>query len=139
MPKNRNALPRHVVFPPDDRTGECDEWCAPLHLFQEQSADHPDAVFFDVDDFMLMCGWQRAGKPLLLLGKHRYTRRYLNVDMAGDVWRYVPPRKFSDRSPGTYKRLSGIDEAMDNLELCEMPWLNPDRFGHLQGDRCWLR
>jgi len=136
MPKRPDALSRHV-FPPDDRTGECDEWCAPLHLFQERIAHHPLAVFFDVDDFMLMGGWERPGRPLLILSKHGYTRRYINVDVAGDVWRYIAPRSYSDRNPGRYVRLASVDDALVRLNLGEMPWLAPARFGHTQRHDRW--
>lgn len=132
MPNGRDELSRHVVFPPDNPTGECNKWCAPLHEFYERIQHHPHAVFFDVDDFMLMSGWRRSGRPLLILCKHHYTRRYLNVDAAGDVWRYVAPRNDSDPSPGTYRRLTGVDEALERLGLEEMPWMDPERFGYLQ-------
>ncbi len=132
MPKRRDELSQREVFPPDNLTGECNEWCAPLHQFHDRIRQHPHAVFFDVDDFMLMCGLQRPGHPLLILCKHRETRRYLNVDAAGDVWQYVAPRKFSDRTPGTYTRLASVEEALEGLGLEEMPWMDPDRFGHLQ-------
>jgi len=137
MPKSRDALSRHVVFPPDNPTGECDEWCAPLHQFHDRIQHHPLAVFFDVDDFMLMGGWRRSGHPLLILCKHRVTRRYLNVDVAGNVWRYAAPRTNSDRTPGTYRRLAGVDEALERLGLDEMPWMDPGRFGHLKGEDPW--
>ena len=137
MPKSRDALSRHVVFPPDNPTGECDEWCAPLHQVNERIQHHPHAVFFDVDDFMVMSGWRRPGRSLLILYKHVHTRHYLNVDAVGDVWRYVAPRKGSDQLPGAYRRLASVDEALVRLGLEEMPWMDPERFGHLQDAEPW--
>ena len=132
MPNGRDSWSRNTVFPPGNPTGQCDEWCAPLHQFYERIQHHPLAVFFDVDDFMVMCGWRRSGRPLLTLYKHVHTRMYLNVDAAGDVWRYVAPRRGNDDAVGSYRRLASVDEALERLELEEMPWLDPERFGHLQ-------
>jgi len=133
MPKGRDVLSRHLVFPPDNPTGECTEWCGPLHQFQERIAHLAIAQFFDIDDLMCMGGWRRPGRPLLILSKHIYTRRYLNIDMAGDVWKYVAPRELSDERSGMYRRLKTVDEALARLGLHEMPWMDPTRFGHLRG------
>lgn len=138
MPKSRDVLSRHVVFPPDNPTGECNEWCAPLHQFQERIARHPMAAFFDIDDFMLMGGWRRPGRPLLILSKHSYTRRYLNVDTAGDVWKYVEPREYSDEKPGMYRRLKTAEAALERIDLHQMPWMDRERFGHLREPDPWL-
>jgi hypothetical protein len=53
-----------LVFPPD-RDGECNEWCAGLHLIERKLADHPDIEFYDVADFMIMGALRRPGHPLL--------------------------------------------------------------------------
>ena len=75
------------------------------------------AAFFDIDDFMLMGGWRRPRRPLLILSKHSYTRRYLNVDTAGDVWKYVEPREYSDEKPGMYRRLK-LPRRHWNASIC---------------------
>ena len=62
MPKHSDQF-HPMVFPPDNRTNECDEWCAALHLVERCVASFPDGKFFDVDDFMLTGGWRRRGRP----------------------------------------------------------------------------
>ncbi len=128
MPKRSG--PNHpMMFPPNSRTNECDEWCAALHLVESKVVDLPDGKFFDVDDFMIMGGWHRRGKPMIYLYKHGFTRRYINVDMDGIAWRYVPPAQLDDDHLGHYRRLSGLNVAVARLELWEMPLMVPERFG----------
>jgi len=79
----------------------------------------------------------RTGHPLLILYEHYMTRRYINADAAGDVWRYVASRKFSDQTPGTYMKIANVDEALEGLGLDKMPWMDPNRFGRLQGEETW--
>ncbi len=129
MPKSSGPSTHPMVFPPDNRTAECDEWCAALHLVEARVADLPDGKFFDVDDFMIMGGWRRRGKPMIYLYKHRHTRRYINVDMNGTAWRYVEPAHLDDDHPGSYRRLPGLDVAVARLELSEMPFMVPERYG----------
>ena len=98
-------------------------------------AEWPVARLFDVDDFMIMGGWRRNGKPLLYLYKHGFTRRYLNIDADGEAWRYVEPKRLDSNHPGRFIRLPSLESAVNSLGLWEMPWMDPDRFGHLR-DSC---
>ena len=84
MPTSSDRSTHPMVFPTGNRTAECDEWCAALHLVESHVADFPDGKFFDVDDFMVMGGWRRRGKPMIYLYKHSFTRHY--KEQPGDTW-----------------------------------------------------
>jgi hypothetical protein len=111
----KHAL-RDYTFPPRP-TGECNEWCAPLHMIERAVAGADFARHFDVCDFMVMAAFRRRGKPLLYLYKHAITRRYLNVDAAGQVWQYIAPKHDRPDDRGRYVKLRDIRTAVAALDL----------------------
>jgi hypothetical protein len=80
------------------------------------------AKYFRIDDFMCMGKLHRKGRPDLLLSKHGFTRMYLNLDDRGHAYRYIAPPENSD-SNGRYVPYGDLVEAIDHLQLYEMPWL----------------
>ena len=64
-------------------------WFEPLHLVAAAIAGNRLYRFFDCDDFMLMGRVVRTKRPDITLFKHRYTRRYLNLDATGRPYRYT--------------------------------------------------
>ena len=72
---------------------------------------------------MCMGQLRRQGRPHLILAKHRLTRRYLNLDSDGHAYRYVQPRRIESTWEGRYVPLGDLVEAIDHLELYELPWM----------------
>jgi hypothetical protein len=118
-PSFREAF-RDYLFPPPP-TGDCNEWCAPLHLVEAAVAGQPYAEHFRVEDFMVMAAVRRRSRPRLYLYKHSFTRRYLNVDAKGGTWRYLPGRYDHPGDQGTYVRCTNLQAAIDELRLWELP------------------
>lgn len=117
------------------------EWFAPLEAVARALAGHPRARFFDLADFMVMCRLVRRGRPDLLLYKHYYTRRYINLDDAGHAYRYFPPRSLRSRSHGRYLPYVDLLTAVDRLDLWELPWMKEGLEEHRLGLTCddrWL-
>ena len=112
-----------MQFPEGD--GPLDpEWFRPLFdLFPLVPAEGP-LKYFDPDDFMLMGRIVRPPRPAITLYKHRYTRRYLNLDASGQAYRYLAPPIDSDRS-GQYRRHKDLHAALSGLGLWELPQLKP--------------
>ena len=69
-----------------------------LHAFRQYGYDG----ILDIDDFMWMHSWGE-----LQCYKHRNTRRYLNIDKAGNFYRY-------STKYGTYDKISTY-EAFKSL------------------------
>jgi hypothetical protein len=128
---------RHV-FPPAD--GPLDpSWTAPLEIVAEAIRARWRYRFFDLDDFMIMCRLRRGRRRDLLLYKHVYTRRYLNLDDSGAAYRFVP----TPRGPGIGRYLPqrDLDRALDQLGLWELPWMKPALEAHRRGvpwEERWL-
>ena len=34
-------------------------------------------------------------------------------------------------------KIANVDEALEGLGLDKMPWMDPNRFGRLQGEETW--
>jgi hypothetical protein len=117
---------------------------APLRLVAERlrTSSVPADAFFDPDDFMLM-SWCHDDCPThLLLFKHVDTRRYLNLDVHGAPYRYVPPRDDDPDGDGRYEPHATLRDAVDHLELWELPWMRPELAAHRHGlgwDDRWQR
>jgi len=130
------------LFPPEPEGEPIDpSWWAPLEAVGRAVAATPRYRFFDVDDFMLMCGLDRRPRPRLLLYKHRLTRRYLNLDDAGHAYRYIAPRSLESKSSGRYVGHRDLRIALDALDLWELPWMKPGLEQFQQGlswDERWL-
>lgn len=108
-------------FPPDDRPID-PSWWVPLEHLAAAIAVVPRYRFFDLDDFMLMAKLKRSGgRADLLMYKHHHTRRHLNLDGAGNAYRYVPPR--SPQGSGRHLRHERLCDALDALALWELPWM----------------
>ena len=79
---------------------------------------------------------RRAGGPIALSSS---TRRYINLDDAGGTSRYVAPADIT-RGVGRYLAES-LTDALDALELWELPWMKPGleafRYG-LSWDERWV-
>lgn len=121
-------------FPPEGQPLD-PSWWAPLEAVGRVIADDPRHRFFDVADFMLMAKLKRrTPQPDLLLYKHFFTRHYLNLDDAGNAYRYVPPRHLTSGS-GRYLRHRDLHTALDALTLWELPWMKEGLEHHRQGMR----
>ncbi len=109
---------------PDDKRPLHPSWLAPLEAVTRAVAGNPRFRFFDPSDFMIMNQWLRRGRPTLVLYKHWYTRRYLNLDAAGHAYRYLSPRDIlTSTSNGRYLPHRDLCEAIDHLWLWELPWM----------------
>ena len=53
---NHDDFRSNFVAPPDWE-GECNEWCAGMHLIERELTDHPDIELYDVADLMVMGGF----------------------------------------------------------------------------------
>lgn len=108
---------------------------APLRIVARalRSSPVPADAFFDPEDFMLM-DWCRDGRPpTISLFKHVDTRRYLNLDVHGDPYRYVPPAPSDRHGDGSYVRHRSLRAALDDLRLWELPWMRPELAEHRGG------
>jgi hypothetical protein len=105
-----------------------DEWWEPLLAVETRMRESPRLLdrCFAIDDFMLMGRDRRRSRPLVYLYKHRDTRRYLNVDVRLNAYRYVPPRRLTDGGGGSYRRLTSLEEGVDGVGLWELPRFRPD-------------
>lgn len=111
-------------------------WWAPLEGVARAVEGNPRYRFFDLADFMLMCRQHRKKRPSLLLYKHYYTRRYINLDDAGHAYKYVAVRDGDDWEPGRYVRHRSLSAALDALDLWELPWMKPE-LEHERGGLEW--
>jgi hypothetical protein len=120
-------------FPPDDDRPLDPGWWAPLGAVGRMIAGEPRFRFFDLGDFMVMARVvRRPRRPDVLLYKHCYTRRYLNLDHAGHAYRYGPTREF-ERGTDRYVRHHHLRTALDDLDLWELPWMKPSLDEHRHG------
>jgi hypothetical protein len=117
-------------------------WWAPLEGVARAVRGRECYQFFDIGDFMLMGREIRSPRPSVVLYKHYYTRRYLNLDDAGHAYRYAVPRSKPD-GPGRYLRHKGLSDALDHLDLWELPWMKRGlerfRFGYSVDERYLAR
>lgn len=122
-----------LEFPPADDGPLDPGWWAPLDALGRVIAGEPRYRFFELADFMVMARVvRRPRRPDLLLYKHGYTRRYLNLDDAGHAYRYVAPREIG-RGSGRYVRHRDLRTALDHLDLWELPWMKPSLAEHRHG------
>jgi hypothetical protein len=113
------------IFPYEDEPLH-EMWLRPLETVARTVAGNPRFPWFDIGDFMIMDGYLRRSRPTLILYKHYYTRRYLNIDESGHTWRYVPPKDWlHSKSYGRYVRHHDLFAAMDHLQLWLLPWMKP--------------
>lgn len=119
-----------MQFP--EGTGPLDpEWFRPLYDLVPKVPAVGSLTYFDPDDFMLMGRVLRSPRPDITLYKHRYTRRYLNLDASGQPYHYLGSPLESFRS-GQYRR-QDLDVALRCLGLWELPQLKPV-IGRVLGD-----
>ena len=127
------SLSRNIVLPPDDDTPLDPSWTSPLESVERAIRGLHRYRHFELGDFMIMCRVLRRPRPDLVLSKHYWTRRYLNLDAAGHAYRYFPPKDPSSTRSGQYRLHKDITRAMDQLDLWDLPWMKPgleaDRFG----------
>jgi hypothetical protein len=117
-------MPVDYVFPPSD--GPIDPaWIEPLEAVASAIAGDPLYRFFDTDDFMIMARLIRRPRPSIVLYKHYYTRRYLNLDDAGHAYRYIGARDANSQSDGRYVAHKDLRVALNHLELWDLPWMKP--------------
>jgi hypothetical protein len=110
------------IFPFDDEPLH-EMWLRPLDGIARAMDGHPRARFFELGDFMIMDGYLRRSRPTLVLYKHYFTRRYLNIDESGHTYRYVPPRDWRGTYNGRYVPHQDLLEAIDHLQLWLLPWM----------------
>jgi hypothetical protein len=117
-------------------------WWAPLEGVARTVRGVRRYQFFDLGDFMLMGCEIRSPRPRVVLYKHYYTRRYLNLDDGGHAYRYAVPRSKPD-GPGRYLKHRSLADAVDHLGLWELPWmkrgLEQFRFGYSVDERYLAR
>ena len=111
-----------MSFPDEGDLRDCSDWCKPIHMVEAAIAGQAFAKYFRVDDFMCMGMLHRHRRPNLILNKHYFTRRYLNLDATGHAYRYLPPPPRSTSS-GQYRPHKDLVSAIDALQLHEMQWL----------------
>lgn len=130
-------MTNRLEFPDDDVT-------VPLHASWTDPLDavsrvlrHGDGVpsdeFFDCHDFMVMARVCRSSLPNIVLYKHCYTRRYINLDAVGHAYRYVAPKSITSDRPGQYRAHRDLRGAVAELGLWELPWMKPGLMAHQRG------
>lgn len=114
-----------MQFPPTEGPLD-DTWTSPLDMVRRAllgaGRRHSDQ-FLDVADFMIMGRLVRPGRPDIVLYKHRFTRRYLNIDPDGHTYRYHPPRRLHSNHLGSYRPHRSLRAAVDHLGLRDLPWM----------------
>lgn len=115
---------RPPVFPPHVYPLP-DEWTRPLDLVVRAIEGERHYRHFDRSDFMLMGKIVRRPRPDVYLHKHRYTRRYINLDQAGHAYRYIAPKSLQSDYPGRYVAHRDLRTALDHLDLWMLPWMKP--------------
>jgi hypothetical protein len=126
-----------LEFPDDDVTVPLDPaWTDPLDAVSRVLRDGngvPSDQFFDCCDFMIMARVRRPKLPDLVLYKHIYTRRYINLDAAGHAYRYVPPKSLTSSARGRYVSHRDLRRAVTELGLWELPWMKPSLMSFQRG------
>ena len=125
----------HYVPAPDSGPLD-DSWLEPLRLVQKSLLHKFRPVshdFFRIYHFMVMAKLVRSGYPDMLIYKHQFTRRPLHVDHELQAYLYVPPRDLHSDEQAQYLPYDSLREAVDALNLWELPWMteefHPYRFG----------
>jgi hypothetical protein len=122
-----------IELPPDE--GPLDaSWREPLSAVARAIVGQHRYRFFDLSDFMIMAKVVRRPRPTLVLYKHYYTRRYINLDAGAHAYRYSAPRDLS--RPGRYLPYRTLTAALDALVLWELPWMKPGLEEH-RFERTW--
>lgn len=98
-------------------------WWGPLERVAELISDDAEFAGFDLDDFMVMCGYTQGGVHMIEY-KHIHTRRCITLsDDALTVFRYVPPSSEApgdnseDADLGHYAIDRSLRDALRRLEL----------------------
>jgi hypothetical protein len=130
----------NIVFPYEEQPLH-ETWLAPLDAVTRVVTGNPRFPFYDPADFMIMNQVLRRGRPTLVLYKHYYTRRYLNLGEAGHAYRHIPPKDiYTSTHHGRYVPHRDLCTAMDHLQLWYLPWmkdgLEHDRRG-LDFEEAW--
>lgn len=102
-----------------------DEWTRPLDSVARAIDGVRPYRHFALGDFMIMGKEVRRPRPDVVLYKHRYTRRYLNLDQAGHAYRYIGPKNVESTYSGRYVAHRDLRRALDRLELWLLPWMKP--------------
>jgi hypothetical protein len=114
-----------LVFPDDERPLH-ESWLAPLDAITRVIVGNRQFDFYDPADFMIMCQVLRRPRATLVLYKHYYTRRYLNLDEAGHAYRYIPPKDtYTSDHDGWYRPHKDLRAALYHLQLWQLPWMKP--------------
>lgn len=94
------------------------DWEPLIRLIQVLAAT-PGAPRIEPADFMYMWRLEARGRPRLHLYKHIDTRRYLNIDDAGDVYLYAGETRpgTNGRTRSIYEPLPDVWVAIERLEL----------------------
>ena len=91
-------------------------WWRPIERFAEIVVGIAHVPLLLPCDFMLMGRVERRGRPGIWEYKHKDTRRYLQIDDALTVYRYIAPRDLEGN--GRYVRdRGGWRSALARLEL----------------------
>ncbi|HVV35247.1 MAG TPA: hypothetical protein VHC63_01505 [Acidimicrobiales bacterium] len=127
-----------LEFPGNDSPLD-ESWLEPLYEVRAVVEFDPAYQFFDPYDFMVMAKVVRSGRPNITQFKHRYTRRYLHLDLVGRAYRYIPPRDIT-RGSGRFVSAPSLEWALERLQLWELPWFKEElqqyQFG-LRFDEAW--
>ena len=98
-------------FKPEDPVYR--EWFAPLEALAVEVAKDPTLPAVRPDHFLYAACIQRKGFPDLRVYRHVGSRRYLNVDDRGLVWRYTA----SDQVGAERYAPTTVEAALESAEL----------------------
>jgi hypothetical protein len=121
-------------FPDDDEISGCSWWCEPMHMVERALAGTSYAELYCIEDFMCMGLYEQQGGPSILLSKHKWTRRYLDLGLDGTACRYRAPLDYGGADGGSYVRHANLLDAIAHLELELVPdWWRQNRLRRVSG------
>jgi hypothetical protein len=97
---------------PEDRVRP--EWFRPLEQLAELVACEPALPQVNPDHFFYAARILRDGHPDLHAYRHVGTRKYINVDDAGDLWRFA---RTDEHGIAVYTKYEAIEDAVEAAEL----------------------
>ena len=90
------------------------DWFAPLEELAREAAADPSLPAINPDDFMYAARIERDGFPTLHAYRHLTSRKFVNVDDNGRVWRYTASDKIGSLR---YAPLPNVGAALSAADL----------------------
>lgn len=97
---------------PEDRV--LTHWFGPLEELAAVAAADPTLPTVDPDHFFYAARIERLGFPVLHAYRHIGSRKFLNVDERGELWRYTGSDKVGS---GRYAPFDTVADALESVEL----------------------